>query len=69
VILASDWWWQKLGRLALNKQISHSFHMERFNLKKLNEVEDKEQYHVVVSNRFAVWKIWTQRWKLIVSGK
>jgi hypothetical protein len=28
--------------------------MERFTLKKLNEVEGKEQYHVEVSNRFAV---------------
>jgi hypothetical protein len=27
--------------------------MERFNLKKLNEVEGKEQYRVKVSNRFA----------------
>jgi hypothetical protein len=27
--------------------------MERFNLKKLNERESKEQYHVEVSNRFA----------------
>jgi hypothetical protein len=27
--------------------------MERFNLKKLNEVEGKEQYHVEVSNRLA----------------
>jgi hypothetical protein len=27
--------------------------MERFNLKKLNEIEGKEQYHVEVSNRFA----------------
>jgi uncharacterized metal-binding protein YceD (DUF177 family) len=27
--------------------------MERFNLKKLNEVESKEQYCVEVSNRFA----------------
>jgi hypothetical protein len=26
--------------------------MERFNLKKLNEVEDKEKYHVEVPNRF-----------------
>jgi hypothetical protein len=30
--------------------------MERFNHKKLNEVEDKEQYHVEVSNRFAALK-------------
>jgi hypothetical protein len=27
--------------------------MERFNLKKLNEVEGKEQYSVEISNRFA----------------
>jgi hypothetical protein len=40
-------------RLAVNKQRSQSFHMERFNLKKLNHVEGKEQFHVEVSNRFA----------------
>jgi hypothetical protein len=39
-------------RLAVNTQRSHRFHMERFNLKKLNEVNGKEQYHVEVSNRF-----------------
>jgi hypothetical protein len=38
--------------------------MERFSLKKLNDVESKEQYYIEVSNRFAVWKIWTQRWKI-----
>jgi hypothetical protein len=27
--------------------------MERFNLKKLNEVEGKEKYHIEVSQRFA----------------
>jgi hypothetical protein len=40
-------------RIAVNKQGSHKFHMERFNLKKLNEVEGKEKCCVVVSNRFA----------------
>jgi hypothetical protein len=40
-------------RLAVNKQRSQRFHLERFNLKKLNEVEGKEQYHVEVSNRLA----------------
>jgi hypothetical protein len=40
-------------RLAVNKQRSHRFHMERFNLKKLNGVEGKEQFRVGVSNRFA----------------
>jgi hypothetical protein len=36
-------------RLAVNKK-SHRFHMEKFNLKKLNEVESKEQHRVEVSN-------------------
>jgi hypothetical protein len=40
-------------RLAVNKQRSHRFHMERFNLKKLNEVDSKELYCFEVSNRFA----------------
>jgi hypothetical protein len=40
-------------RLAVSKQITHGFHMERFNLKKLNVVEDKEQYRIEISNRFA----------------
>jgi hypothetical protein len=39
-------------RLAVNKQRSHKFHMERFCLEKLDEVEGKEQFHVEVSNRF-----------------
>jgi hypothetical protein len=39
-------------RLAVNKQRSNRFHMERFNLKKLNEVEGKEQSRVEISNRF-----------------
>jgi hypothetical protein len=43
-------------RLAVNKQRSYRFHMERFNLKKLNEVKGKEKYCVEVSNRFAAWE-------------
>jgi hypothetical protein len=40
-------------RLAVNKQTTHKFHTERLNLKKLNEVEGKEQYRVEISNTFA----------------
>jgi hypothetical protein len=40
-------------RLAVNKQGSQRLDMERFNLKKLNEVQGKEQFCVEVSNRFA----------------
>jgi hypothetical protein len=41
-------------RLAVNKETIPRFHMERFNLKKLNEVEGKEQFRVEISNRFTV---------------
>jgi hypothetical protein len=40
-------------RLPANKQRSHRLHMERFNLKKLNQVGGKERFHVEVSNRFS----------------
>jgi hypothetical protein len=40
-------------RLAANKQRFHRLHMERYNLRKLNEIEGKKKYHVDVSNRFA----------------
>jgi hypothetical protein len=30
--------------------------MERFNIKKLKEVEGKGQYRLEVSNRFLLWK-------------
>jgi hypothetical protein len=35
-------------RLTMNKERSHKFHMEGFNLKKLKEVEVKEKYRVEV---------------------
>jgi hypothetical protein len=40
-------------RLAVSKQTTHRIHMEGFNLKKLNEIEGKEQYRVEISSRFA----------------
>jgi hypothetical protein len=40
--------------LAVNKNSSPRFHMERFNMKKLNEVEDKEQCPVEVSRSAVV---------------
>jgi hypothetical protein len=40
-------------RLAVSKQATHRVHMERFNLKKLNEVEGKERYRTEISNSFA----------------
>jgi hypothetical protein len=40
-------------RLAASKRKTHRVHIEKFNLKKLNEANGKEQYLVEISNRFA----------------
>jgi hypothetical protein len=39
-------------RLSVSKQVLQKFDMERFNLKKLNDMEVKEEYQVKFSNRF-----------------
>jgi hypothetical protein len=44
----------KLGeRLAVSKQAAQEFDGERFNLRKLNELEVKEKYQIEITNRFA----------------
>jgi DNA repair ATPase RecN len=43
-------------RLAVSKQTMQKFDIVRFNLKKLDNVEGKEQYWVEISNRFAALK-------------
>jgi hypothetical protein len=53
----------------VNKQKSHRLHVERFNLKQLNEVEGKEQYHVQAANRFAALEDFVLRWILNYIGK
>ena len=40
-------------RLAVNKQAAQKFDGERFNLRKLNELEVKEKYQIEITNRFA----------------
>ena len=44
----------KLGeRLAVRKQAAQKFVGERFNLRKLKELEVKEKYQTEITNRFA----------------
>jgi hypothetical protein len=43
-------------RLAVSKQTMQRVHIERFNLKKLNEVEGKEQYRVEYQIGLQLWK-------------
>jgi hypothetical protein len=54
---------------AVYKQTTHIIHLERLNLKKLNEEEGKEQCHVEMTNRFALCKTKMLRWILIELGK
>ena len=39
--------------LAVTKQAAQKFDGERFNLRKLNELEVMKQYHIEITNRFA----------------
>ena len=40
-------------RLAISKQDAQKFYVERFNLRKLSELQVRKQYQIKVSNRFA----------------
>ena len=40
-------------RLAVSKQAAHKFDVERFNLRKQNELEVRKEYQIEFSNRFA----------------
>ena len=40
-------------RLAVNKKAAQKFDGERFNLRKLNELEVKKKYQIEITNRFA----------------
>ena len=39
--------------LAVSKQAAQTFDGERFNLRKLNELEVWKQYQIVITSRFA----------------
>ena len=40
-------------RFAVGKQAAQRFDRQRFNLRKLNEPEVREQYQIEIANRFA----------------
>jgi len=43
-------------RSAVSKQAAQRFDGERFNLRKLNELEVRKRYQIKISNRFAACK-------------
>jgi len=40
-------------RLTVSKEVAQKFDWERFNLKMLNELEVRKQYHIEITNRLA----------------
>jgi hypothetical protein len=56
-------------RLAVWKQATQKFHMERFGLKKVNKVGGKEQYQVKISNGLQLWKTLKMMWTAVELGK
>jgi hypothetical protein len=40
-------------RLSVSKRVAEKLYMQRFDLKKLNDADVKEQYQVKITNRFA----------------
>jgi hypothetical protein len=43
-------------RLAVRKETTQKYNMDRFNLKKLDEVHGKKQYLIEISNSLNLWK-------------
>ena len=43
-------------RLEVSKQEAQKFDGERFNTRKLNELDVRKQYHNEFKNRFAAWR-------------
>ena len=43
-------------RLAVSKQAAQKLDGERFNLRKLNELDVRKQYQIKISNRFAAFE-------------
>jgi cell division inhibitor SulA len=49
-------WLKKLGkeeRLTVSEQAAQKFDVERFSLRKLNELEVRKQYQIEISKKFA----------------
>jgi hypothetical protein len=40
-------------KFSVIKRVAQKFHMQRFDLRKLNDAEVKEQYQVKITNRYA----------------
>jgi hypothetical protein len=46
-----------MERLSVSKRVAQKFDMQRFDVRKLNDAEVKEQYQFKITNRFAALEI------------
>jgi hypothetical protein len=51
-------------RISVSKRARQKFDLEKFDLKKLNDVEVKEEYQVEISNRFAALESLDERFDI-----
>jgi len=50
VKLITIWWLQKLGKVGSNKPSAQKFNVERFDLRKLSELEVRKQHQIKALN-------------------
>jgi hypothetical protein len=43
-------------RLAISKKAAQTFYVDRFNFRKLSELEVRKQYQIKISHRFHLWR-------------
>jgi hypothetical protein len=43
-------------RLAVSKQTEQKFNVERFNLRRLRDLEDRKEYQTMISKMFAAFE-------------
>ena len=53
MILITIWWLQKLGKNRQSVNSSTESNVEKFNLRKLSELEVGTKYQIKISNKFA----------------
>jgi hypothetical protein len=46
------WWLEELGKTGSKQKVTQKFDVERFNLKKLSELEVRKQYQIKISKSY-----------------
>jgi hypothetical protein len=52
--------------LAVNKQAAQKFDVERFNLRKLSDLEVRKHYQMKISDRFAALELEDRKFQRLV---